>query len=85
MFGVPLEDGPSDIFCDNQGVVKNASIPTSMLSRKHNSINYHAVREAAAAGIVRVGKEDTKTNLADVLTKNLPGPQFYALIRKILC
>ncbi|KAL7533508.1 hypothetical protein ACHAWF_004526, partial [Thalassiosira exigua] len=56
--GVPMV-GPANVFCDNQGVVKNTSIPESMLSKKHNSINYHIVREAAAAGILRVAKEDT--------------------------
>jgi hypothetical protein len=39
--------------------------------KKHNAINYHAVREAAAAGILRVGKEDGETNLADLLMKVL--------------
>ena len=71
MFGVRLA-GPTNVFCDNNGVVKNTSIPESTLSKKHNSINYHIVREAAAAGILRVGKEDTKTNIADALTKLLP-------------
>lgn len=70
MFGVPLE-GPTSVFCDNNGVVKNASIPESALAKKHNVINYHAMREAAAAGILRVGKEDGQTNLADLLTKVL--------------
>ena len=66
--GVPMV-GPANVFCDNQGVVKNTSIPESTLSKKHNSINYHIVREAAAAGILRVAKEDTVSNLADALTK----------------
>ena len=51
MFGVPV-DGPADVYGDNAGVVKNASVPESMLSKKHNAINYHAVREAVAAGIL---------------------------------
>ena len=71
MFGVPLL-GPTNVFCDNNGVVKNTSIQESTLSKKHNSINYHVVRETAAAGVIRVGKEDTETNLADALTKLLP-------------
>ena len=72
--GVPLL-GPTNVYCDNQGVVKNTSIPESTLSKKHNSINYHVVREAAAAGILRVAKEDTNTNLADALTKLMPYSQ----------
>ena len=71
MFGVPPIDGPVNVFCDNCGVVKKVSIPESPLTKKHNVINYHVVREAAAAGILRVGKEDRETNLADLLTKVL--------------
>ena len=56
MFGFPI-DGPANVFCDNQGFVKNSSIPESVLSKKHNAINYYAVRKAVAAGIMRVGKE----------------------------
>ena len=70
MFGIPV-DGPTNVFCDNQGVLKNASIPESTLAKKHNAINYHAVCKAAAAGILRVGKEDGQINLADLLTKVL--------------
>ena len=69
--GVPLL-GPTNVYCDNQGVVKNTSIPESTLNKKHNSINYHGVREAVAAGILRVGKEDTACNLADPLISLMP-------------
>ena len=31
-------DGPADVFCDNQSVVTNVSIPSSVLNKKHNSI-----------------------------------------------
>ena len=83
MFGVPI-DGPANIFCDNQGVVKNVSIPESTLMKKHNAINYHAVREAAAAGILRVGKEDGETNLADLLTKVLNGEKRWNICWNIM-
>jgi hypothetical protein len=84
MFGVPI-DGPADFYCDNNGVVKNTSIPSSQLAKKHNSINFHMIREAVAAGICRVGKEDTLTNTADAATKilsysrreSLLGPHLY--------
>ena len=78
MFGVPIE-GPTNVFCDNRGVVQNASIPESVLLKKHNAINYHAVREAVAAGIIRVGKEEGETNLADMLTKNVSGKRLWDL------
>ena len=46
-FGIPLS-GPTNVFCDNNGVVQNTSIPESTLSKKHNAINYHIIREAVA-------------------------------------
>jgi hypothetical protein len=67
--------GPAFLLCDNQGVVKNTSIPESTLTKKHNPINYHIIRESAAMGILKVGKEDTETNLADLLTKILNQPR----------
>ena len=72
MFRVPL-DGPADVFCDNNGVVINSSKPESILQKKHNAINYHAVREAAVDGILRFRKEDGEKNLVDLLTKVLTG------------
>ena len=37
IFGVPI-NGPADVFCDNQSVVNNVSIPSSVLNKKHNFI-----------------------------------------------
>ena len=66
--GIPL-DGPANIFCDNLSVVKSSTQPECTLSKKHNGIAYHKVREAVAGGWIRIAYESTKTNLADLLTK----------------
>ena len=55
MFGIPIE-GPTNVFCDNHGVVLNSSRPASTLQKKQNEINYHVVREAAASGILSVSQ-----------------------------
>jgi hypothetical protein len=83
MFGI-LIGGPANIFCDNKSVVTNSTIPTSLLSKKHNSIAYHRVRESVAAGIIRIAKVHTKENLADLLTKPLSGVNLKHLIQRIL-
>ena len=70
MFGVPLL-GPADIFCDNEAVTTNCSTPESTIKKKHHSIGYHFNREAVASGTVRIPKEDSETNLADLFTKLL--------------
>ena len=68
MFGIPI-DGPTNVFCDNSGVVLNSSRPDSTLTKKHNSICYHRVREAVAREIIRIAYVGSKSNYADVLTK----------------
>ena len=70
MFGVPIE-GPANVHCNDQGLVKNTSPPESKLLKKHNAIDCHAVCEACAAGIVRVAKDPTKTDLVDLFMKPL--------------
>jgi hypothetical protein len=64
MFGIPI-DGPANMFGDNKSVVTNSTVPTSTLKKKRNSIAYHRVREAVAAGILRIAKVHTSENLAD--------------------
>ena len=83
MFGVPL-DGPANVFGDNQSVINNATIPESPLKKKHVAICYHRVREACAAEVIRIAKEDTKTNLADLLTKTLDRERHKSLVERIL-
>jgi hypothetical protein len=83
MMGIQL-DGPTNVLCDNKSVVKNSTKLESTLKKKHNAIAYHQVREAQAPGIVRIAKEDGETNLADVLTKCLPGPRLRGLCSRAL-
>jgi hypothetical protein len=71
MFGVPI-NGPTNIFCDNEAVTKNTTLPESTLKKKHHSIAYHRRQEAVAAGTIRVAKDLTATNLSDLFTKLIP-------------
>ena len=82
-FGIPIV-GPCSMFCDNMAVVKNTSIPESVLAKKHNAINYHIIREAVAAGIIRIGKEDTDTNIADAFTKLMDFSRKFKLLRPFM-
>lgn len=69
-FGIPL-DGPANVYGDNEAVVRSTQNPVSTLSKKHNAIAFHKCREAVASEMIRVAKEDTETNLSDLLTKPL--------------
>ena len=59
--------------------VQNTSRPESQIKKKHLSISYHRCREAQAAGTIRIAKEGTKTNIADMFTKLLPGTKLREL------
>ena len=83
MMGVQV-DRPTNVFRDNAAVVMNTTKPESTLKKKHNAIAYHRVREAQAAGVIRIAKEDGETNMADVLTKSLPGPRLRTMMSFIL-
>ena len=67
-FGIPVEV-PAEVFRYNISVVKNSSIPTSALNKRHNSICYHRFREAQASGILRVGWIPGEFKMADFFTK----------------
>ena len=72
MFGIPMPDGhATNVFCDNESVVKNASQVESTLNKKHNSLAYHYCRWATAAGIITTSWIDGEDNLSDAMTKRL--------------
>jgi len=83
MMGIPL-DGPANVLIDNETVMKNASIPSSTLQKKHNAICYHCVREAVASNVIRVAHIPTDQNLADMFTKPLGATKLHAFCKRIL-
>ena len=44
MFGIPMND-PTNFFCGNQPVFKNAQMPALTLNKEDLAIFYHLVRE----------------------------------------
>jgi hypothetical protein len=83
MMGIPL-NGPPSVFCDNQSVVKNTTAPELVLKKWHkNATTYHHTREVQAR-IIHVAWENGETQIADLLTKLLPGPRLKELIGYVL-
>jgi len=83
MMGIIVQ-GPSILLVDNEAVVKNSTLPSSTLKKKHNAIAYHKVREAVAAGIIKVAHIRSQANMADILTKPLSPQAYYDLLRWVL-
>ena len=75
--------GPTVVYCDNQSVTKSTTNVEARLSRKHQSICWHAVREAQAAGWIRIGWIKSTSNIADVFTKALAMELKRLLLRNI--
>jgi hypothetical protein len=83
MMGVSL-DGPAHLRVDNMFVVHNTQSPEATLKKKSNAISYHFVCEAVASKIARVAYEESKSNLADLLTKIQTGLELQQLVSTIL-
>lgn len=72
------------INCDNQGALKLVQNPQSHQRTKHIDVRYHYVRDMQQNGMINVKYLATEEQLADILTKSLPGPRFkYCL--KLIC
>ena len=84
MMGIPLSEEPSVVWVDNNSVVCNTSVPESTLKKKHVTICYHLVREAAAAGILTIYHIRSEENRSDILTKNLTGVKLREAVKMIL-
>jgi hypothetical protein len=82
MFGIRVTDA-CDVFCDNQAVVFNSSIPQSTLAKKHNAICFHRVREAIASGMIRVAKVQSEFNLVEGFTKSLTTPHRHFIFTRV--
>ena len=80
MLGVVLED-TSVMVGDNMAVVINTTLPSSSLKKKHQACNYHRVREAIAAEILKFGYVESNVNLADICTKPLGSESFHTLLK----
>ena len=83
MMGAPLEKSAL-LLGDNNSVVLNTTMPSSVLKKKHCAVSYHKIREAIAAGIVKFSHISTEDNYADILTKPLSPKAFRSLVDPLL-
>ena len=72
------------IFGDNRSVVTSATLPHSTLSKRHNILAFHRVREAIAAKIIDFHCIQSEYNLSDMLSKHWEHNQIFPMIQKLL-
>ena len=73
--GVPIKS-KSYMFGDNKSVVTSATIPHSLLSKRHNILSYHRVREAIAPKIISFYWCHSTKNNSDILSKHWDNSKF---------
>ena len=81
--GVPIH-GQAFMFGDNQSVITSSTIPHSRLSKRHNALSYHRVREAIVANILSFFHIEGKKNPSDILSKHCGRPQMVDHVNPLL-
>ena len=85
MFGIDI-GGPADVFCDNQSVMENVTLPQLVLNKRHNVIWYHRVREAQDTYVIIVVWIQGEYNQADLRTMTtLSKKIMYKFVNEIMC
>ena len=67
--GVPIMT-KAYMFGDNKSVVTSSTIPQSILTKRHNMLSYHRVREAIAAMILELHWCSSGQNRSDILSNH---------------
>ena len=80
--GVPIHE-KSYMFGDNQAVITSSTVPHSLLSKRHNALAYHKVRECLAAGITSLHWSNSELNWSDILSKHWEFSKVFHLLRKL--
>ena len=81
--GAPIH-AKSFLFGDNRSVVTSTTLPHSTLTKRHNILTFHRVREAIVAKLMAFYWIQSAYNLSDMLSKHWDHPTVYPMILKSL-
>ena len=81
--GVPIKS-KSYMFGDNRSAVTSATLPHSTLSKRHNILGFHRVREAIATKIIDFHWIQSEYTLSDMLSRHWEHNKMFSMIQKLL-
>ena len=81
--GAPI-GAKSFLFGDNRSVVTSATLPHSTLTKRHNILALHRVRETIAAKLMAFYWIQSTYNISDMCSKHWDHPTVYPMILKLL-
>jgi hypothetical protein len=73
------ESTPTAILNNNQGAIALSKNPVHPKRSKHIALRHHYLREKVEDNTITLSHVPTADNIADLLTKSLPGPTFNRL------
>jgi hypothetical protein len=80
----PQSSSSFPTFGDNNNIIQSSTIPASVLTKRHNALAYHRVREAQVARVMYFIHIPGKQNPSDIFTKFLPRATFWPLVEPLL-
>ena len=72
------------LFGDDRSVVTSATLPHPTLTKRHNILEFHRVREAIATNLMAFYWILSAYNISDMLLKHWDHPTVYPMILKLL-
>ena len=81
--GAPITT-KSFLFGDNRSVDTSANLPHSTLTKRHNILAFHRVREAIAAKLLAFYWIQSAYNLSEMLSKHWDDPTVYPMILNLV-
>ena len=78
-----VQQGGTQVLCDNQGAIALAKNPTHHSRTKHIDVQHHFIREQVEDQVIELKYVPTQAMVADVLTKALGKSQHLLLIEKM--
>ncbi len=69
-------DGPTMVYVDNNGVLKQSTKAVNHTMAKHYRIAQAYIRQMVDYGVVKLARVGTEENYSDIFTKALHGPAF---------